>query len=172
MGIAAVQVGAGLLVNLLFFNQDGKTTLHARSQAVNELWIFHSRILDSPPQSEHGNHSCGNIFHLNKRHVFAQTDPRATLEDCELEGTLRDEMAVLVYPPLWLELEAVGTPDGVHTTHGVWVVSHPSTFAHESPVGQDVVVESVLGVQENRRIESHRFTEGGVQVMHPLQILV
>ena len=142
-----------LPIILLLFKQNGKTTLHARSQAVNGLWISHGRIFNQVLQFEHRNHSCSNIFHLYKGHIFSQTNAHASLEDCEFEGTLRDKMPILVQPSFWFELETAGTSDGVRTTHGIWVVSISSAFAHDSPVRQNVVVESVLGVQEDRRIK-------------------
>ena len=82
-------------------------------------------------------------------------DQCAALEDCEFEGTLQDKMPILVHPYFWFEFKAVGTPDGVPATYGVWVVSHSSSFAHDSPIRENVVVESVLGVQEDRLIKSH-----------------
>lgn len=137
---------------------NGKATIHTRSQAVNEVWSSFTCI-NGWLQSEHGNHSGRNIFHLNERHFFSQTNTRSALENCEFEGTLWNEMALFVHPSLGLELETVGAPDGLHSTHGVLMISHPIAFAHKSPVWQEVVVEGVLRVEEDRRIKSHRLAE-------------
>ena len=73
-------------------------------------------------------------------------DPRVALEDYEFEGNLQDKIPILVQPSFWLEFETFSTLDGIPMTHGVWVVSHSSSSAHNSPIRQNTVVESVLGV--------------------------
>ena len=83
---------------------------------------------------------------MNICYIFSQKDVHTALEDCKFEGDLRDKMLILVQPCLWFGFEAIGTLDGVPTTHAVWVVSHSSAFEYDSPVRQNVVVESVLRV--------------------------
>ena len=116
------------------FQAEQKSTFHVRSQAINEIWISQSQILNHVLQFEQRNPSFRNISHLNKHHIFSETYQCAALEDCEFEGTLWDKMPILVQPYFWFEFEAVGTPDGVPMTHGVWVASHLSSFAYDSLV--------------------------------------
>ena len=86
-------------------------------------------------------------------------DPRVALEEYEFEGNLQDKIPILVQPSFWLEFETFGTLDGIPTTHGVWVVSHSSSSAHDSPVRENIVVERMLRVKEDQLIKSHQFTD-------------
>lgn len=120
----------GVLLFLFFSNDDGKIALLVCSQDLNVPWSSHSRILNRSLQYKHGNHNHRNIFHLNKHHAFAVTDPWATMEDKKIEWILQDKMAILIHPPFLLELYVLDALGSFQFDHGIRMISHLIAFSH------------------------------------------
>ena len=91
-------------------------------------------------QSNHENYSGRKIIHMNECQLFSQTNVKIALENYEFQGTMRDEMAIIVHPPFRLELEKIGALYGVHYTNEVGMVSHPNSFSHKITKYQDVFI--------------------------------
>ena len=106
---------------------------------------------------------------LSESQFLAKTDARAGLEDGKLEGTLGHKDAVL-QPPLWLELSAIRTPDGFHSTHGVDVVRDAVAFDYHSAVRKNIISDCFLCIKRYRREETEGFVDSGGQIVQLLQL--
>jgi hypothetical protein len=91
--------------------------------------VHSARAPHKRPNTSHAESGQGRTLQVPRRLIVCHRSQVTTnLESRELEGTLVDEHAVVVDPPLWPELLGVRAPQELHPAHLVRLVVHHVTF--------------------------------------------